>query len=169
MENNNYSRLVQTSVTLFIHCGDDYLFLKRNNKKKVDPNKYNGVGGRLEYGEYYISAAIRETEEETGFKVGTEFIQFCGMVRLLGGYETDWILGVFKIDVPDKNIPIGAKTEDGNLVWINKGEIEKFKPKMVPDIVYYIDDLVEGKLPFFYTHEFSDQDNIIKTRCGKLY
>ena len=41
-----YTRKVQTSVTNFIHCGDDYLLLKRGTHKKIDPGKVNGIGGR---------------------------------------------------------------------------------------------------------------------------
>jgi hypothetical protein len=48
MDDDKYIRKVQTSVTNFIYCGDDYLFLKRNLNKRVDPGRLNGVGGRLE-------------------------------------------------------------------------------------------------------------------------
>ena len=38
--------------------------------RKDNPNKYGLVGGKVDFGETFQQAAIRETEEETGIKVG---------------------------------------------------------------------------------------------------
>ena len=110
---DKYIRKVQTSVTNFIYCGDYYLFLKRNPNKRIDPGKLNGVGGRLEPGEDYFAAAIRETKEETGYDVAPEDVKLTGVVKLEGGYDEDWVMCFFKIKVPNKKIPIGTKTNDG--------------------------------------------------------
>ena len=43
------------SVTNFIHCGDDYLFIHRTKRdNKVDEGRLNGVGGKLEPGENFF-------------------------------------------------------------------------------------------------------------------
>jgi len=48
------------SVTNFLHCGDDYLFIHRTKRQnKTDGNRLNGIGGKLEPGENFLQAAIR--------------------------------------------------------------------------------------------------------------
>ena len=74
MDDKKYRRLVQTSVTCFLYHGDDYLFLKRNLSKRIDPGRLNGIGGRVEPRENYLDAAIRETKEETGYQVSVDDI-----------------------------------------------------------------------------------------------
>ena len=69
MNEDKYIRKVQTSVTNFIYCGDEFLMLKRGAHKRIDPNKLNGVGGRVDPGEDMLQTVIRETKEETGIKI----------------------------------------------------------------------------------------------------
>lgn len=134
MEEEKYLRQVQTSVTNFLYCGDEYLFIKRNLNKRIDPGRLNGIGGRVEPGENYLEAAIRETEEETGYKVTPEDIKLSAVAKLEGGYKEDWVMCFFKIKVPHKNIPLGNKTEDGDLLWINKDEVFSSEHELVDDL-----------------------------------
>ncbi|MGL4854291.1 MAG: NUDIX domain-containing protein, partial [Lentisphaeria bacterium] len=101
----DYNRLTQCSVTLFIHHGDDYLFLKRSELKAVDGGRLNGVGGRLEPGEDFLTAAVRECGEETGYEVDLGAITLAGVVKVEGGYSEDWVMCFFKIEVASKEIP----------------------------------------------------------------
>ena len=89
---NKYIRLSQTSVTKFIYHKDKWLFLKRGSNKRVDPGKLNGIGRRLEEGENYLEACIRETEEETGYIVKPKDISLAGIVKLSEEYKEDWIM-----------------------------------------------------------------------------
>jgi len=164
----NYIRKVQTSVTNFIHCGDHYLFLNRSMKKRVDPGRLNGVGGRLEQGEDYLSAAIRETEEETGYVVTPENIQLAGVVKLEGGFPEDWVMCFFKIKVPTMKNPKEADPEDGKLIWLHKDQVLDSEYNLVDDLNYCFKDIVEGKKIFFLTAQLNDQEKIEKTSIGKL-
>jgi len=96
---NKYINPTQTSVTNFVVCNDKWLFVKRSPNKRVDPNKLNGTGGRLEPGENYVQAAIRETKEETGYSVTEKDLELAGVVKLHGGYTEDWIMCFFRINV----------------------------------------------------------------------
>ncbi len=162
-----YIRKVQTSVTNFLVCGDDFLFLKRNSNKRIDPGKLNGVGGRLEPGEDYFAAALRETEEETGYKVSPEDMTLAAVVKLEGGYPEDWVMCFFKISVKDKNIPRGNKTEDGEFIWINKDKVLDTEHELVDDLNYCFKDIVRGDAIVFLTAKLNDDQKIYETSIGK--
>jgi 8-oxo-dGTP diphosphatase len=158
----------QTSVTNFLFSGDYYLFLHRNLNKRTDPGRLNGIGGRLELGENYLDAAIRETEEETGYIVTAEQIKLAGVVKLEGGYPEDWIMCFFKIEVSNKNIPKGNDTEDGDLIWIHKDEVLDSHYELVDDLNYCFKDIVEGKEMFFMTAQLNNMQKIVQTSVSKL-
>lgn len=142
-------RKTQLSVTNFLYCGDDYLFMLRGKNRKVDAGKLNGIGGKLEKDEDYLSAAIRETQEETGFIVTPNDIRFCGMVHLHGGYEDDWVMAFFKIEVPTKEIPLGNKTTEGELLWFPSNKVLTSRYELVDDLYYCWEKVVNGKEIFF--------------------
>src|SRR3990167_4337732 len=154
---DKYNRKVQCSVTNFIFCGDEYLFLKRKSTKRIDPGKLNGVGGRVEPGEDYLTAAIRETKEETGYKVSVEDIKLVCVGRLEGGYDEDWVMCFFKIKVLDKKIPHGENTDDGELIWLHKDNVLDSNHDLVDDLDYVFKDIVEDNLLIFCAKVGDDQ------------
>lgn len=155
-----YKRLVQSSVTLFVHCGDDYLFLKRGMDKRVDPGLLNGVGGRVEPGENYLSAAIRECIEETGYDPRLDQIEFSGVVQITGGYSEDWVMCFFKIEVDHTAIPIGSETVDGELIWIHKDDVLTSGYELVDDLNYCFEDVVHGEKMIFANYHVGDSEKI---------
>lgn len=165
---NKYIRKVQCSVTNFIYCGDEFLMLKRGAHKRIDPNRLNAVGGRVEPGEDMLNAVIRETEEETGYKVDYKNIGFVGLLKLEGGYEEDWVVGIFKIEVKNKNVPIGYSTEDGELMWIHKDQVLASEFELIDDLRYYFKDLVEGGKMLFMNAQMDDQEKVADFRISKL-
>jgi len=163
-----HKRSVQTSVTCFLHCGDEYLFLLRAPDKTVDANRLNGIGGRVEPGENYLDAAIRETMEETGYAVTPEDMMLSGIVRLEGGYEEDWIMCFFRIDVPSKQIPIGENTPDGKLMWLPSSEVLTAPYELVDDLHYCFGEIVAGKNVFFASARVGSDEKIREYRMGLL-
>lgn len=168
MSEDKYARKVQTSVTNFIHCGDDYLFIHRGPHKWVDANRLNGVGGRVEPGENYLNAAIREIEEETGYKVNSDDMQLSGVVKLEGGYKEDWEICFFKVEVSTKQIPLGNHTEDGKLVWIHKDNVLDSEYELVDDLNYCFKDIVDGKHIFFINAQLNEKEKVEKISISKL-
>src|SRR3972149_4508781 len=144
-------RKILYSVTNFLHCGDDYLFIHRTKKTdyKVDSGKLNGIGGKLEPKENFLQAAIRETAEETGFLVTQKNIRLAGVVRMQGGYAEDWMMCFFKIEVPAKIVPKGMTNPEGELVWLPKDKVLSSNYELVDDLHYCFTDIAEGKIPFF--------------------
>ena len=158
-------RPTQKSVTCFIHYGDEYLFLERHKNKRVDPGKLNGVGGRIEPGEDYIACAVREIEEESGYKVLPDDLQFCGMVIFQEGFPEDWVAAFFKVEVPEKIIKDGTKTKDGTLRWIRKDQLLLQGDILVDDLHYCFNEIVEGKEIFFMNCDVDE--NIKMKRISK--
>lgn len=152
------------SVTNFLHCGNDYLFIHRNKKKdyKVDSNRLNAIGGKLEKGENFLQAVIRETKEETGLVITPQDIKLAGVVRMQGGYEQDWMMCFFKVTVPDKKIPLGMENAEGELMWMNKNEVLKSNYELVDDLNYCFMDIVNDKIPFFAHSDIDDHEKVTK-------
>ena len=165
---NNYKRYVQKSVTVFIHHGEDYLLLHRSLNKRIDPGRLNGIGGRVESGENYLDAAIRETYEETGYVLTNEDIKFSGVVVLEDGYAEDWDMCIFKVEVLDKKIPKGNITDDGEFIWIHKDKVLDSKYELVDDLNHYFKDVVLGTHTFFITAKLNDNEKIKNISIGKL-
>jgi 8-oxo-dGTP diphosphatase len=167
-EEKKYLRNVQSSVTCFLYSGDSYLFLKRSDNKRVDPGKLNGIGGRVEPGENFLAAAIREVEEETGYIVGPKDIKLSGVVKLEGGYQEDWIMCFFKINVNSNNIPKGSETEDGSLTWLDKDKVLDSDFELVDDLNYVFKDIVGGQETFFMTAKVGDDEKINQASISKI-
>lgn len=168
MNNDKHIRKVQTSVTNFIYCGDEFLMLKRGAHKRIDPNRLNGVGGRVDPGEDMLNAVIRETEEETGIKVDYSQIKFRGLLKIEGGYEEDWIVGIFLIEVKNKTIPIGHQTDDGELMWIHKDHVLDSKFELIDDLKFYFKELVEDDALLFMNAQMNAKEKVVDFRIGKL-
>ena len=152
---DDWTQQTKASVTNFLYCGDEYLFIKRNPDSRVMPSQVNGIGGKLKNGESYVSAAIRETDEETGYQVNEKDIKFCGLIKFENREGDDWITCFFKIAVADKKIPTGNKNEEGELFWVNKNEVLSTE-NIADDINYIWEDVVDEKNTFFLTVEVND-------------
>jgi 8-oxo-dGTP pyrophosphatase MutT (NUDIX family) len=137
---DSHPRYIKTSVNNFIHCGDEYLFLLRDKNKKIDAGRLNSVGGKVDPGENFLEAMIRETEEETGIIITPHDTKLVGVVRLEGGYEEDWVMCFFKTEVKDKTLPLGTNTSDGELMWIHKDKVLNSGYELVDDLnIHFLD------------------------------
>lgn len=168
MYKDKYTRLVQTSVTVFICSGDYFLFLKRSKHKRIDPGKLNGIGGKLEPGEDFVTAAIRETEEETGYKISSADLQLVTVGKLEGGYEEDWLMCNFKVHTSDKQIPLGTHTPDGELIWVHKDKVLDSGYELVDDLHYIFKDIVEEKNIVFFTALLNDKEKVENITISRL-
>ena len=162
------NRTTQTSVTNFLKYKDKYLFVRRAADKKIDPNRLNGIGGKTEPGEDYLRCAIRETEEETGYVVSAKECQLMAVVKLEGGYEEDWVMCFFEIEVETDQIPLGFENEEGQFIWMTPEEALNSEYELVDDLNYSLPLFSERKFPFFMTAELNDDEKIIKYSLNTL-
>lgn len=130
-------RITIKSVTCFLHCGSEYLFIHRTKKGNAsDAGRLNGIGGKLLSGEDFLSAAIRETEEETGFQVESASVRLKAIVHMSGGYPEDWVMCFFSIAVPSTTVPAGMENDEGALVWLDKSAVLHSSYELVDDLNY---------------------------------
>ena len=162
------NRKVQFSTTVFLHHGDDYLFLRRNANKRVDPGRLNGIGGRVEPKENYVDAAVREAKEETGYRIKPENMELVAVGKLEGGYPEDWIMCFFKAPVGSKEIPNGSKTDDGELIWLNKDKVLDSEYELVDDLNYCFKDIVQGGGIIFFNAQVNSSEKISEISINKL-
>lgn len=113
----------------------------------------NGIGGKLETGEDFLSAAIRETKEETGLTIEVNQVQLKAVVNMTGGYPEDWVMCFFTIEVPTLELPTGMENDEGQLLWLPKQEVLKTEYKLVDDINYC------------WEHLSSDEKRILFVGC----
>lgn len=147
MQQNN--KVTKPAVTCFLQYNDDFLFLRRKSTASIDPNKYNGIGGKVDPGEDYISAVIREVKEESGYIITNEDIIFNGFIYFEKGYTDKWMTAFFKIEVPTLEIPTGNNITEGELVWIKQNKVLNSNLDLVDDINYIFNDIIETKRLFF--------------------
>ena len=160
-------RITKLSVTNFLHCDGKYLLLHRRPDAKIDPGKWNGIGGKVEAGEDFLTTAIRETEEETGYVVQPQDCRLTHLVHLTGGYADDWVMCFFAIRVPTLKIPVDANTREGQLEWLSPEEILNGSFDLVDDLNYLFRDVVEQKPVQFVAMEADAlyRITILNRRC----
>ncbi len=131
-------------------CG--FMFSENRNKvaliSKLKPEwqkgKLNGIGGKIEPGEGYLNAMVREFKEETGVETTTD--EWKTFAYLSG---TDWSVNFFR-SFSDKVYNVVSKTEEEvlllfpgwissldvipNLLWLIPLALDK--DKYFADIVY---------------------------------
>jgi 8-oxo-dGTP diphosphatase len=162
-------RETKKSVTCFLRCGDEYLFVHRTKKKHaVDANRLNGIGGKLENGENYLLAAIRETKEETGYRISERDCKLRGIVSLEGGYEQDWVMCFFVITVPTKKVPVGTSNVEGELVWLQKDAVLKSGYELVDDLNYLWKKIADESSIFFAGTTVDNEEKIDKITISEL-
>lgn len=165
MQNKRY---IQTSVNNFIHFRDEYLFLLRGTDKKIDAGRLNSIGGKVDPGENYLDAVIRETEEETGILVKPNEIKLIGIVKLEGGYDEDWLMCFFKTEVNSKHLPLGNKTSDGELLWINQQQVLNSGYEIVDDLHYSFEDIVNDSGIFFACAQMDEKEKVKRYKMSKI-
>jgi len=136
------------------------LFIHRGAHTKVDAGRLNGIGGKLEAGENYLDAVIRETFEETGYVITPEQITFAGLGRIEGGYQQDWVVGFFRIDVDSKQIPQGTTNVEGELLWLHKDDALNTGFEMVDDLKVIFPILANHQPPFFFDAVMTPDEKI---------
>jgi 8-oxo-dGTP diphosphatase len=113
--------MMKNTTLCYLEKNDRYLMLHRT-KKENDENrdKWIGIGGKLEEGETPYECARREIYEETGLITDTLFYR--GIITFVSDlYGTEYMhlftcTGFYG--------EITANCDEGELVWVDKNEVE---------------------------------------------
>lgn len=109
------------STLCYLERDGKYLMLHRNVKEKdVNRDKWIGVGGHFEPDESPEECLLREVREETGYTLTS--YRFRGIVTFVSGDGITEYMHLFTAD-GFEGVPIACN--EGDLVWVETGEIEK--------------------------------------------
>jgi 8-oxo-dGTP diphosphatase len=162
-------RETKKSVTCFLQHGDEYLFVHRTKKgNDTDANRLNGIGGKLEKGENFLQAAIRETAEETGYLVVEKDCYLAGVVSLEGGYAQDWDICFFVISVDSKDIPLGSSNAEGELLWLHKDSVLNSDYELVDDLHYLWQKIIARSSVFFAGTILDENEKVAKISISEI-
>jgi 8-oxo-dGTP diphosphatase len=142
------------SVNALIWSKGKVLLLKRAKDKKVDPGKYSGIGGKVEPGEDFYTAILREIKEETGIEKFKTIRVFSITQHPYPPTNAEWVNVYFYVEI-DKARKI-LPNNDGEFHWINPTDVANLL--MVEDLKEYIKILSSSPNSFilgFFDHDKS--------------
>lgn len=151
------------SVTVFVRNGDDVLLMKRSPHKSHEPNKYCGVGGKVDPGETILEAALRETFEETGLDFTPSDLTFRGSMILDGYPEARWVVNLFDARTEQRNI---KQTDEGELLWVPQDTI--LEADLMDDIRLYLPTYLASDEPLFGHFQFDSHDSVIEHKLTTI-
>lgn len=120
--------------------GDKVLTLHRSTSKKVQPDKINGFGGKVEPGESLETSARRELREETDLTAKEMLLR--GMLTRVPG--NGYIFHLYIFIATGLTGELKDHTEEGEVSWRTVTDLITH-PKVAPHIPQYLEQVIEGK------------------------
>ncbi len=137
----------KSAAMVVLRHKEQLLLLKRANPPH--PGKFLPVGGKLEPFEDPYSAALRETEEETGIRL--DALTFSGILIETSPFAYNWQSSIYIADI-DYRLP--PPCDEGDLVWIPYQDVFTIPtPETDRHIYLYI---MQNK-PFVFNAIYDDQ------------
>jgi 8-oxo-dGTP diphosphatase len=140
----------------FVINGDDVLLMKRAAHRRIFPNRYNGVGGHIEYNEDPLTSAKREIFEETGLVAYD--IRLRAVYNVDTGAKTGIILFVFTAASDNRSV---TANEEGSLHWVHKDRVLELD--LVDDLPQILPRLLSMKpydSPLFVHLSYDSADKV---------
>ena len=132
---------IHLTTLCYIEKDDKYLMLHRNKKENdINKDKYIGVGGHIEHGESPEDCICREVLEETGLTL--ERFRLRGVIT----FVIDDIDEFTFLYTCDSFSGTQKECAEGDLVWVEKSQIEKL-PLWEGDKIFF--RLLDEREDFF--------------------
>lgn len=146
---------------IFITRADCVLLLRGSPSKKLWANRYNGIGGHVEYGEDVRTAAERELFEETGLEV--KDLWLCGNIMVDASPNIGITIFIFRGEYTRGEI---VPSDEGELEWVEIGQIQNIP--LVEDLFTLLPLILQmerGETPLIaHTSYDIDEKMIIRIR-----
>ncbi len=90
-EANSNPKIIHRAITVLVFDKNNKLLIhKRSATKDIAPNAWTtSVGGHVDYGETYDSAALREVYEEIGIRVSLDRLKLLGKTLIQMPWENE--------------------------------------------------------------------------------
>lgn len=146
---SDWGKVIPTVECLIVY-NDEVLLQKRSPTSKKFPNYWIGPGGHVDSNEDFLSAAIRETYEESGVKVKENEIKLRSVA--IGRHEDrqEVYMALFFLVKLNKKPKIFSSNEGSNQ-WIPLNKVPKLK-KIFPPFAYYIKHALSKNKGVMYTN-----------------
>ncbi|MFX1282839.1 MAG: NUDIX domain-containing protein [Promethearchaeota archaeon] len=118
------------TLAYIVYNNEEVLLLFRNKKEDdFHEGKYIGIGGRLEPGETPLECILRELEEETGYSLLSQEVEFRGYIYFDEIHRDkitedlpafNWLVFLYYVHVSEK---LNFENPEGRLQWIPIKEI----------------------------------------------
>lgn len=168
MNTKKFSYLSATEIFLLSPDKKEVLLLKRSPTKKVVPNYYAGVGGKMDSDsiESPYDTAYREIEEETGYtKADIGDLHLSGVYTVFDKFGK-WNIFEFRGQVKKKLFDKFHEMEEGVLEWVPIDSVEEYK--LIPDLKNgLLTDLLTIDKILWVTVEYDENEKLLSLKKKK--
>jgi len=145
-------------VLIFATRGESVLLIKGSPAKKIWPDLYNGIGGHVEKGEDFLSAAHREFYEETGLELLSLWL--CAIVTIDASVDVGINMAVFRGEVGNGEL---ISSEEGQLEFVFLNELDHLPlVEDIPILLPKIMSMQKGNQPLHAHYSYIDGELNIK-------
>lgn len=139
--------LKKAAVICILQHQQQYLLLQR--AKAPNQGLYTPVGGKLAPYEDPYEAALRETQEETGYELPS--LHFCGLLTETSPTPYNWMSYVYRAEVDFRPPPPCA---EGVLRWVEAAELPQLPMPQTDALIY---QYVGRQQPFCFRALYDDR------------
>lgn len=86
--------------------------------------------------------------------------QLRAVVNLSGGYQHDWMMCFFVIEVDSHEAPSGLENPEGELLWLPADQVLTAGYELVDDLHYLWQDIVEYSGTIFFAAQIDEHEKI---------
>jgi 8-oxo-dGTP pyrophosphatase MutT (NUDIX family) len=162
----SFTTLASVESFLLSPDGTEVLLLKRGAYKKVLPNHYGGVGGKMDSrtAESPLEAAERETAEESGYAPG-EMKKPLGFKAVFTVFDKfgRWTVFEFAGTVKKKKFARTRRISEGTLEWVKLADLKK--KNLIQDLRNgLLEKILTTKKTLFVTVTYGADDRIVSLK-----